>query len=74
VSAQDAVFVRVTDWEGLYIDGRLVEQNSTMDLAWELDGKSVNFRFREGTEEEDRYIMETGGFPTTLEELVSTNR
>lgn len=70
----EAVLVRVTDWDGLYIGGELVGEGDSMDLPWELDGKTVSFRYREGTEEEDQYVTDHGGFPDTFEELVNTNR
>lgn len=69
-SIQEAVLVRVTDYEGLYLDGRLVEANSSIDLPWALEGLTVNFKLRQGTEADENYVMNVGGFPDTWDELL----
>lgn len=74
MTVSDAIFVRVEDWEGLYIDGQLFDQNSMIDLPWALDGKTVSFKFRRGTDAEDQYIMDEGGFPSTYQELLDLDK
>lgn len=66
----EAVLVRVTDYEGLYIDDTLVDANSSIDLPWSLDGKTVKFTLREGTEADENYVLNCGGFPETWDELI----
>jgi hypothetical protein len=66
----EAVLVRVVDYEALYIDGRLMSAASSIDLPWELDGKTVTFTYRQGTEADENFVMNTGGFPDTWDELI----
>lgn len=67
----EAVFVRVEDWEGLYIDGGLVDQNHTIDLQDSLNGKTVSFKSLPYSETLDEYVMEEGGFPQSYDELLA---
>lgn len=71
---QEAIFVRATDYEGLYIGGSLFDQNSMVDLAWDLNGKTVSFRYHEASDALEEYIMDNGGFPETYEELVAIGK
>lgn len=70
----EAIFIRATDWEGLYIGGTLVDQNSMLDLAWLLDGKTVSFSIRDASDAVEGYVMEEGGFPQDYEELVAIDK
>lgn len=71
---QEAIFVRATDWEGLYIGGSLVDQNGMIDLAWSLDGKTISFRVRDASDAVEGYVMDNGGFPSDYEELVALDK
>jgi len=71
---QEAIFIRATDWEGLYIGGTLVDENSTLDLSWHLDGMTVQFRVRDASDALEGYIMENDGFPSDYEELVALDK
>lgn len=68
---QEAVFVRVEEWEGLYIDGELVDENHTIDVQDNLNGKTVSFKSLPYSETLDEYVMEEGGFPQTYTELLT---
>lgn len=71
---QEAIFIRATDWEGLYIGGTLVDEASMLDLPWWLDGKTVSFRMRDASDAVEGYVMENDGFPKDYEELVALDK
>lgn len=65
----EAVYVLVDDWNGLYIDGKLVGEGDSMNLPYLLDGKTVQFDIRD-SEADSNYIDNGGGFPETWDELI----
>lgn len=65
----DAVFVVVTEWDGLYIDGKLVGEGDSMSLRDELEGLTVHFTVRRH-EADDNYVTNVGAFPDTYDELL----
>lgn len=65
----DAVFVVVEEWDGLYIDGKLVGEGDSMSLRDELEGLTVHFTVRR-EEADDSYVTNVGGFPETYDELI----
>lgn len=71
---QEAIYVLADDWNGLYIGGRLVGEGDSMNLPWELDGKTVSFRVRDASDAVEGYIMDNGGFPEYYEELVAIDK
>lgn len=70
MSVSEAVLVRVDDWEGLYIDDELVSENHTLDLFYELDGKTLHITVRNEKEADESYVMNSGGFPSSYHELI----
>lgn len=71
---QEAIFVRATDWDGLYIGGTLKGEGDSMYLPWELDGKTIKFSVRDASDAVEGYIMDNGGFPKDYEELVAIDK
>ena len=65
----EAVFVRVEDWEGLYIDDRLYTEGNSINLASELDGKTVSFVYRGYNEADESFTTNVGNLPDTFYEL-----
>lgn len=70
MTVSEAVLVRVEDWEGLYINDELVAENHTLDLFYELDGKTLSFHVRNERASDEEYVMNAGGFPSTYDELI----
>ncbi len=64
----DAVYVHVDDWDGLYIDGKLVGEGDSMNLPYLLNG-TLRFSHRENDADKN-WIDNVGGFPETLDELI----
>lgn len=65
---QEAIYVHVDDWDGLYIDGKLVGEGGSMNLPYLLKG---TLRFIHRTHEADaNYVDNVGGFPDTFDELL----
>lgn len=65
----EAVLVVVTEWDGLYIDGKLVGEGDSMSLRNELEGRTVHFTIRRH-EADDNYVTNAGAFPDSWEELL----
>lgn len=66
----EAVFVRVEDWEGLYIDDRLWSEGNSINLAQELDGRTVSFVYRGYNPADEEYTTNVGNLPDTFDELL----
>lgn len=66
----DAVYVRVDDWEGLYLDGKLYSENNSINLGDELDGKTVSFYYRGYNPADEEYTTNAGNLPETYDELL----
>jgi hypothetical protein len=66
---QEAIYVQVDDWDGLYIDGNLVGEGDSMNLIHLLEGKTLSFAIR-SHEADANYIANVGGFPETYDELL----
>jgi hypothetical protein len=71
---QEAIYVRATDWDGLYIGGTLADEGDSMSLPHELDGKTVKFSLQYSSDAVEDYIMDNGGFPKDYEELVALDK
>jgi len=67
------------DWEGLFIDGKLIDQGHTLgegNAATYLLEKPEEYNFSSKniesccvTQEDDEYLMKFGGFPSQLSKL-----
>lgn len=66
----EAIYVQVTDWNGLYIDGQLVAEGESFNLPDELDNLTVKFSVRPYNEADENYVLNVGGFPETWDELL----
>lgn len=69
-SASEAIYVQVTDWYGLYIDGHLVAEGDSINLPYELENRTVKFTIRPYNEADENYVLNVGGFPETWDELL----
>lgn len=66
----EVLYVGVEEWCGLYVDRELVGEGDGMYLVDELDGLTMTFKRRSGVESDDAFVMEFGGFPQHLWELL----
>lgn len=69
MTPQEAIFVKVDDWDGLYIDGKLAAEGDSMYLPDELDGLTVHFSIRSGRKSDELYVQDNGGFPDDFSTL-----
>jgi len=69
MTIKEAVYVKVDDWDGLYIDGKLVGEGDSLNLPYELDGLTIHWTIR-SHEADSNYVDNTGGFPETWDELL----
>lgn len=67
---QEAIYVQVTDWNGLYIGDYLVAEGESFNLPDELENLTVKFTIRPYHEADDNYVLNVGGFPETYDELL----
>lgn len=65
----EAVYVKVEDWEGLYIDDKLVVEGNSIDLAHHLTGRAVYFNYRPFNEADENYTQNVGDLPEYFWEL-----
>lgn len=75
-----AILLQAEDWEGLFINGRLVEEGHTLNegnsriKCFVGLAKKYNFNLEEMkeqyvTEEDEQYLYDCGSFPTHLSRL-----
>jgi hypothetical protein len=76
------LFSQSGDWEGLFVDGNLVDEGHTlgegtapqfwMDIAHRYGVKGSDLTDKEVTYEDNAYLYRCGRFPKTLGELNGT--
>lgn len=67
-----AVFVtNYNDWEGIYLDGKLVDQGHSLDLVQTLKRLGIDVRVVEPSHD---WLMSRGRLPDTLDEVVERPR
>lgn len=59
--------VTCDDWQGLFCDGRLLEENHSLDLRDTIERMSVDCRFEQADEQ---WMNEEGRFPAELSKVV----
>ena len=74
-----AIVLSSDDWEGLFIDGKLVSEghhlgegrpgNFWLDIGRKYDIDGSDLKEMEVTPEDDDELMDAGSFPRTLDEL-----
>lgn len=63
----DAVIVLGDDWEGLYLDGKLVEEGHSLDARMTLEAVGYDVKTMEADAE---WLTDRGRLPDKLDEVV----
>jgi hypothetical protein len=71
---KEVTIVSATEWEGLFIDGKLVGENHS--LGWDCLPERDVFSFRRihANSKVEDILMEKGGFPESLETIINLQK
>lgn len=66
MASKKVVFVSGDDWEGLYIDGKLVLENHSLEPRQVLDKLGIKYERRDADAE---WLADTGNLPQDLKDV-----